>query len=170
MKDLREKSKDQADFFSRFRKSELGSISIETALLSTVLLSIGIGTVDFGMGLERKMDMANAIRAGMQYALVRKPIQNDMSAIEAAVLAALVPGTSSSGTVLTSEMVCNCPDGTPVPTCLGTSGQDLQCAADDSPRRAYLVLTLTEDYGLMWTYPGIGKTLTITETASVRLN
>ena len=162
------KAKGQEGFFSRFRKSELGSISVETALISTVLLSIGIGAVDFGMGLERKMDMANAIRAGMQYALVRKPVQGDTSAIEDAVMTALVPGTSSSGTVLTSQMACNCPDGTTM-DCLGSSDQDLHCS-DGSQRSAYLVLTLKEDYGLMWTYPVIGQTLTITETASVRLN
>lgn len=168
MRELAAKPEGKEGFFSRFRKSELGSISVETALLSTVLLSIGIGTVDFGMGLERKMDMANAIRAGMQYALVRKPIQGDTTAIEEAVLTALVPGTSSSGTVLTSEMVCSCPDGTAM-DCLGSDDQDLHCA-DGSQRGAYIVLTLKEDYGLMWTYPVIGQTLTITETASVRLN
>lgn len=168
MMKLTSKVSEMSGFLSRFKKSDLGSISVETALLSTFLLSIGIGVVDFGLALERKMDMANAVRAGMQYALVRKPVQGDMSAIEAAVTSALVNGTSSSGTALRSAMTCSCPDGT-VMNCLGTGDEDLECA-DGSHRAAYVELVLTEDYGLMWTYPVIGQTMTITETASVRLN
>ena len=155
-------------FLVSIRKSERGSISVETALISTFLLTMGIGGVDFGLALERKMDMANAIRAGMQYALVRKPSQGVLTEIEGAVMTALVNGISSSNTQLRSSLACKCPDGTPM-DCLGTDGQDLSCA-DGSSRAAYLHLVLTEDYGLMWTYPMIGKSMTITETASVRLN
>ena len=152
----------------RFKRNERGSISVETALVSVFLLSLGIGGVDFGLALERKMDMANAVRAGMQYALVRKPVAGDMTPIESAVIAALVNGISSSGTTLTSSMMCKCTDGT-IMNCLGTGDEDLHCA-DGSQRAAYVQLTLVEDYGLMWTYPGFGNSLTITETASVRLN
>ena len=53
--------------------------------------------------------------------------------------------------------------------CLGTGDADLQCA-DGSHRAAYVQITLSEDYGLMWTYPSLGNSMTITETASVRLN
>ncbi len=155
-------------FLTGFRRHERGSISVETALISTFLLSLGIGAIDFGLALERKMDMANAVRAGMQYALVRKPVQGDMTAIEAAVTSALVNGISSSGTELSSEIYCGCPDGATM-DCLGTGDEDLHCS-DGSQRAAYIILTLTEDYGLMWTYPGFGNSLSITETVSVRLN
>lgn len=156
-------------FLKRFKKSELGSISVETALLSTFLLTLGIGVVDFGLALERKMEMANAVRAGMQFALVRKPVQGDLSLIEGAVATALVTGTSASGTVVTSSMTCSCPNDGTVMNCLGTANTDLHCS-DGSQRAAYVNLTLSEDYGLMWTYPVIGSTMSLKETAQVRLN
>lgn len=154
---------------TRFKKSELGSISVETALLSTFLITLGIGVVDFGLALERKMDMANAIRAGMQYALVRKPVQGDLTLIEAAVTTALVTGTSSSSTTVTSAMTCSCPNDGAVMSCLGTADTDLHCS-DGSQRAAYVNLTLTEDYGMMWAYPVIGSSMSLKETAQIRLN
>ena len=86
-----------------------GTVSVEMALLAPILGFLVIGLVDFGETISRKMQLANAVRAGTQYALVRKPVQGDMTLITQAVHN--TAPTDNSGTrVVTTNLYCKCPD------------------------------------------------------------
>ena len=76
-----------------FARAEGGVVSVELAFIAPVLGFLILGLVDFGETISRKMQLANAVRAGTQYALVRKPVQGDVS-----------------------QITCECPDATVI-TC-----------------------------------------------------
>jgi len=151
-----------------FRRSERASISVETALISTVLLLLAMGVFDFGGVYARKMELTNAVRAGMQYSLVRKPIAGDYSAIEGAINTALSSHDRASAATVTVAMFCKCTDDT-TSACLSAGGTNLVCS-DGNLRSAYLQITLSETFDLLFYYPGIASSLQLRETANVRLN
>lgn len=148
--------------------NDRGAVMVETALIATVLGTIGLGVLDFGLAFTRNMQLANAARAGMQYALVRRPVDEDYSAIVNAVNTAAPSLTADSGRQVNTTLYCECPDGT-ASDCVGEGGEDLTCD-DGNMRAAYLDISITETHTLLFSYPGIDDTLTLSQTATLRLN
>ncbi|WP_206594837.1 TadE/TadG family type IV pilus assembly protein [Kordiimonas lacus] len=152
----------------KFRTDQEGSIAVETAAIMTVIALISIGVVDFGLAYARNMQLANAARAGMQYALVRKPVQGDYSGIIAAVEAAAPAAEDGSGRTVTATLYCECPDGT-ASDCTTTSDTDITCS-DGTLRKAYLDVTISETYDLLLRYPAFSDSVNLSQTATARLN
>lgn len=149
-------------------RDEEGSITIETALVAVLLNFIGVGVLDFGLAFAHKMQLANAVRAGMQYAVVRKPVDGDYSAIINAVTQTVPTATEHANRTISVTLTCECPDGSTI-DCVGEDGEDLTCD-DSSLRAAYLDITVNETYDMLLNYPGLPATLSFSETAKVRLN
>ena len=144
-----------------------GSITVEGALVATVLGVLLIGVIDFGLAFRRQSELANAVRAGTQYAMVRRPQQGDVTPIRDAVYqtAPFVEGTP--GTALDIEFYCECPDGSPS-QCSAAGGVAL--CSGGVERHSFLRVRLSEDYGLLLAYPGLGSDIGLTAEGSVRLN
>lgn len=153
---------------NRFKQNDRGSITVETGLIITVLSVLGMGILDFGLAFNRSMELANAVRAGMQYASVRKPLAGDMSAIENAIKTALPANNRSTDPVINISMICKCPDDDNTP-CTSSGGVSIDCS-DGSSRQSYIYITLRESYDLLFTYPSVGTQLTLSKSTAVRLN
>jgi hypothetical protein len=151
-----------------FGKSEDGSIAVETALLMAVIGFMGLGVLDFGLAYTRNLELANAARAGMQYAMVRKPIDEDYSDIIDAVTAAAPTLKGGENREISTNLYCECPDGTPS-ECVSDTGDDLVCD-DGNLRSSYLEITIAETYSLLFSYPGINSDLTLSESTTLRMN
>lgn len=151
-----------------FRQDENGSIMIETAAMMTVFALLSIGVLDMGLAYSRNLQLANAVRAGMQYALVRKPVNDDFSAIEAAVEAAAPSADEAAVRVIETVLYCECPDGS-TSDCTTEDGIDITCS-DGTLRKAYLDITISEAYDLLVSYPGLNDSITLSESVTVRLN
>lgn len=151
-----------------FRQDENGSIMIETAAMMTVFALLSIGVLDMGLAYARNLQLANAARAGMQYALVRKPVNDDFSAIEAAVEAAAPSVDEAAGRAIETVLYCECPDGS-TSNCTTEDGIDITCS-DGTLRKAYLDITISEAYDLLVSYPGLNDSITLSESVTVRLN
>lgn len=145
-----------------------GSVTVETAMIMTLICFMAIGVLDFGLAYARNLQLANAARAGMQYALVRKPVDGDFSAIISAVNTAAPTEQEGSGRQVSAILFCACPDGSTI-NCTGTGGEDLTCD-DGSLRGAYLEIKIAETYNLMFPYPGLSDGLNLSERTVVRLN
>jgi len=152
----------------KFTGDRRASISVETALLMTVLIVLAMGVFDFGKVYARKMELTNAVRAGMQYSLVRKPIAGDYSDIIYAVNTGLSSNDQASGSTVSVSMYCKCSDGSDS-DCLSTAGSNLTCP-DGNLRSAYVYITLEETYTLIFVHEAVGGVMTLSESASVRLN
>lgn len=152
-----------------------GNIAVEFAFISSILAILMLGVIDFGLAYAREMAMSNAVRAGTQFALARRPslgpaadtadalvsLQNIRdSVVAAADFLDSDPGT----TQLDVAVFCECDDGTTT-ACVSTDSTPLTC----SVRLALLRVTLTVPYGLTLSFPGVGDQLTLSAEHVIRL-
>ncbi len=87
-----------------FVRCQRGLAAIEFALLSTILLTVLMGLVDYGMAMFRKIELENAVRSGAQYALLRG---HDSSVISTVVK----DSTNLSDVTVSSVCLCTDPAG-----------------------------------------------------------
>lgn len=144
-----------------------GSVTIEGAFVAIILGALLIGIIDFGLAYRRHAQLENAVRAGTQYAMVRRPQQGDVDPIRDAVYETAPFAEGTPGTGLEVEFYCECPDGAPA-QCSAPGGVALCTSGVD--RYAFLRVRLSEDYGLIFAYPGVGTSVDLSAEGSVRLN
>lgn len=142
------------------RRDEKGSILVETALVLSAFGLLALLVYDFGGLFIRQMQVTNAVRAGTQYALVRKPVGGDLTQVRAAVLNA-APDNAVEQSV-TASLYCECADGTKL--------QCTEICADGSDRGSYVALDYSELYNMMFRYPGLQQSYRLSEQSTVRLN
>lgn len=147
-------------FLRRVQRNEDGMIFVEAGLVMSLLILFLILVYDVGNLFVRQMQITNALRAGTQYALVRKPVAGDVSQISNAVRNA-APDYTTPPTV-NSTVYCLCADGTQV-SCTSV-------CADGSDREAFVTVTYQESYKMFLKYPGMGQNITLGGEATVRLN
>ncbi len=144
----------------RLRRCRRGTSSVELALVLPFLALLVVAMVDYGTVINYKMQLANSVRAGTQYATVRKPVQQDLTDIRQAVLS--TAPTDETGTrVLATTFFCECPNGTAI------ACED-ECGTGE--RGSYVSIILTQDYPLILTYPGLGNPVSLSSEAVIRLN
>lgn len=141
-------------------RSEDGLAATEWGLILPVLIVIALGLVDYGAMAKHKMEMANAVRAGTQYATIRKPIQGNVTPIVNAVANA-APADTSGSRVINAALFCRCSDGTEI-SCGDT------CPSGE--RSSFVRIRMREDYRMILSYPLFETPLTLQTEATVRLN
>src|SRR3546814_2619523 len=62
-------------------RCQRGSVTVEGALVAVLLGVLLLGVIDFGLAFRRQSELANAVRAGTQFALVRRPQQDRKSVV-----------------------------------------------------------------------------------------
>ena len=144
-----------------------GSVTVEGAFVATILGVMLLGVIDFGLAFRRQSELANAVRAGTQYAMVRRPQQGDVDPIRDAVYQTAPFAEGTVGTSLAVEFYCECPDGSPS-QCSAAGGVAL--CSGGVERHAFLRVQLSESYDLMLVYPGVGTDIPLSAEATVRLN
>ena len=140
--------------------SDSGMAMVEWAMTISFFAIMLVGVIELGSAAQYKMQLANAVRVGMQYATVRKPVQGDLTQITASVNNAAPPDATGERT-LTVSLFCQCPDGTDV-DCSGT------CGTGD--RRAYVGIVLEDVYVPILTLPGTPDQYTLRADGTIRLN
>jgi len=161
----------------RLRRDCRGEATIETALLILALSMMIVGVLDFSMAFARKSEMSNAVRAGVQFALARRPSIGPSATTTDTIISLqnIRDAVVTSANFLTSDpgspdlqvnLFCQCPDTTPV-TCAPDPGVTLPCPV----RETYMRITLHSVYNPIFHYPGIiDAALNLESTGSVRLN
>ena len=146
--------------WARLRGGDQGIAAIELALIAPVLALIIVAIVDFGMAYSRQMTLANGVRAGVQYAMVRRPVQGDTDAIAQTV----ADNSDVALANVTVTWVCTCSDtGSAAPTCdVGDCG-----GADVNHS---LRIGVFEDYSLILSYPGMSNPINLGDQVLLRLN
>jgi Flp pilus assembly protein TadG len=139
---------------------EEGAIAVEWALVAGFLGFLFLGAFNYGTAALHKMEMANAVRAGLQYAVVRKPIQGDTSQISNTVQTA-APTDQTGTRAITVTMFCQCSDGS-------SASCDGSCASGDP--RTYISIQMQEGYDTLIRMPFSDQRLTFKVAGTVRLN
>lgn len=133
---------------------------VELALITPVLLLMIVGAMDMGSMFVRKMEMANAAKAGVQYALVRKPMQGDLTNITSAVTTSLGQSITES-TAIEVELYC---------MCFATRQLCTEDCADENVS-AFISITVSEDYTTPYfNYDWFQSSFPITESSTIKLN
>lgn len=153
-----------------------GVVSVETAIVGSVLSILALGVVDFSMAFSRQSQMSNAVRAGVQFALVRRPSIGPSAETQESIISlqtireAVIdsanflesdPGTEN----LSASVFCQCPDAQPV-SCVSEPSVPLPCTS----RRTFLQISLRQNYTPMFNYPLIPAEIPLEASNSIRLN
>ncbi|MBC7953639.1 MAG: pilus assembly protein [Rhodospirillaceae bacterium] len=132
-----------------------GAAAVEMALVAPVLLAALLGVADFGMVVNERIRLSSAARAGAQKAMTDP---SDTTSIRQAVEAATEDMVSNRLAVTVSTQ-CSCGDGSAI-VCGST------CA--DGNTRNYVTVQVDETYPTLFTYPGMGSSLTLSANATLR--
>lgn len=142
---------------------ESGVALFELAFIAIFLSSILVAVVDFGTAASRQMALTSAVRAGTQYALIRKPVDGDVTPITDAVKdAALDPPPAPLTRSLAVAEVCACPGNAPgTLPCTDTCG--------GGGKQGYVQISLDEDFEMMFDWPGINNPIRLGDSGLVRI-
>jgi Flp pilus assembly protein TadG len=146
---------------ARLWADEDGVSAIEFAFVAGILSMLLLGLCDFGLGFWEQMQVANAARAGAEYAVkngydstnIQTTVANatNLAGIQAS------PAPSSS---------CGCPDvttGVTAATC-GAS------CPDGGTAGTFVTVSAQVSYRTLFAWPGISNPMTLASSATVRLN
>lgn len=145
----------------RFCRAETGLAAIELAFATPFLAILAVGLIDFGLAWTRQMQLANAARAGTQYAIVRKPNNNqEVLDIKTAALSAVPEDFGGTASV---DLYFWCPDTQQ------EVNSDTVCPSGNN-REVFVEIEILEDYEMLFEYFGIGGTLSLGDIRTVRLS
>lgn len=153
----------------RLLGAKSGIAAVELAMIAPVLGVVIIGVVDYGRVYSRTTTLANAARAGTQYAMIRRPVQGDLTDITTAATDALPPDYSLAdpGSSLAVERLCECPPvGSGLVAC-ATPADVPDCSPDDAS--IYVRITVTERFATLFDYKVIPPTVDLSEQSIMRL-
>lgn len=141
------------------RHSKMGAVSIELAFFVPVVAVMVAGSIEFGrLGLEQ-VRIASAARAGAQYGVYDLSSAGDIDGIIDA--ARLDADDVTNALTVTAAQTCRCPDGT-VQACT------ISCA-DGEYAPLYVEVSVSEDVGLWFSFPGVPDTVTLAANSSMRV-
>lgn len=153
-----------------FALAEAGASMLELALVAPFLIFLAIGAVEVGTFMYDGIEVANAARAGVQYATqgsassVGANYLNTAGIVAAAVADAkdvvLTKPTATSTTDVTTYYTCDS-----APTVQYATPPTTTCTAVGDHIDTYVKVVAEGTFQSFLTFPGILNTITITRTA-----
>lgn len=138
------------------RRCERGVSTIEFGVVAGALALMLLGVLDFGMGLWEKLEVADAVRAGAQYAAKSGYDSNNIQAAE-------TNSTTLSGLQTSAPTeFSGCPDA--------TSGITNPPCADGSTPGTYVSISASVNYSTIFSWPGISNPLTLASNVTIRID
>lgn len=128
--------------YTRLKTSASGNVTVELALIMSVLILVILYGVDFANMAIEKHRLEQFARAGTQYALLGQSEAQDEDGITAAIEAAA--GPAADELTISLSNFCECPDGT-------SSDCDDECAGGDVPN-LFLSIEVSRSYPYMFTF------------------
>jgi len=145
--------------FRSFTQDEKGHTAVEFALLAPFLIYFLMGMIDYGMYVHQRMQLENLARAAAEYVVKGGDENNVMQ--DVVVLSGKIPQDEMDDVTSESEETCEC--GTGEATDCGTA-----CPNGGYQRRFYS-FSMSKSYNVMFSYPGIDDSLTMTGNARLQI-
>ena len=142
-----------------FGHDRKGTAMVELAFSLPFIFLLLIGVVDIARAFSTGATVANAARAGAQYGVQNATSSGDTAKIN---LAARQDGVDAGAVTVTSSRVCRCSDGSIVDCVTGS------CSGYGAPR-VYVVVTAASVLRTLIDYPGLPRNMSISRTATLRL-
>ena len=144
--------------FRDLEDDERGAVMIEAGVVISLLMLLSLFIWDIGSLFVRQTEITNAVRAGSQYALVKRPVGGDLQPVIDAVTNAAPEGTSPT---VNANLYCLCDGGVEI-VCSDT------CSGGEE-RKYFLTIDYTDQYEFLFKFPGASKTMTLGDNMRVRL-
>lgn len=143
--------------FLRCRRCTRGSVVVEFALITPVMMMALVALADYGLMVYQNTQLSEAASAGVRFAMTEGN-QDDDDGIRAAALSALSEDIDATVTVTRQ---CRCPTG-------GAVACDSECSGEIVPGR-YLEVVVNCPYAMIFDYPGIEAVDSLQSHAVVRI-
>ncbi len=135
-----------------------GSITVELALLLTVLPLLALGAYDFGRYGVEQTTMVSAARAGTQAAMLSGALADPTPIIEAA----RTDASDLTGALnITVRQFCLCP-----------GAEEASCSVactDNAYAPMYVEVSVSDSFQLLFQYPGLPQSLALGATSTLRI-
>ena len=141
------------------KHQERGSAIVELALSVFLLLLVMTGVVEFGRMFYHAAEVANAARAGVQWAVVNPGSPNNLTAMQTA---AKNDAVNITGLTATPTEFCECDDGSTVDCTTGT------CATGSV--RTYVQVVATAPFAMLANYWWMPQSITVGSRAVIRVD
>ena len=138
-------------------RSESGGAMVELAVVLPVLILIAIGVMDYGRVYFTSVAVANAARAGAEWGAADIGHQTQFTNMENF---AKLDGAEAAPLTVTASRVCRCgATAVACSTSCGTYG----------PPRVFISVTASKVVTMLLNWPGLDPTVTVSRTATIRL-
>lgn len=138
--------------WANWGRDERGNMAVEFAMVAPVLTTLTLGMADFGIAEIETSRLRSAARAGLQAVL----LDNTDTAGAETIAQELEPDAE-----VDVAAACSCSDTGVTVACAGS------CATGNVAR--VVTVTLTKDVELIFPWPGLSNPMTLTGTASARV-
>jgi Flp pilus assembly protein TadG len=138
-------------------KNNRGNAAVEFGLISAALMLLGLAGADYALAMTKAIDLREAARAGVQYA-VRQ--WNDSAGISTVAKSATKQNPNSL--TVNSSTFCQCNDGTSTTCGSGT--------CSDGTERQFVTVTVSMPNQTIISYPGTVIPTTLTGAATLRIH
>ena len=145
---------------SRWLKKERGAQLIEMAILTPFLLLVLLGATDFARVSYYAITLANAARAGAQFATQSSVAAFNTAGIKAA---AELEATNIGAISVSSSLACRCPGSAVVVDC--TTG----ACPSSAVKELYSSVTASQTFTTLVSWPGIPSPIDLTRTSTMRV-
>lgn len=142
---------------ARLHRSETGGALVELAVVLPVLILIAVGVMDYGRVYFTAVAVTNAARAGAEWGASVKGREGQTTNIQDF---AKLDGAESAPITVTAQQTCKC--GATAVSCATT------CGGYGEPR-VFVEVTATKTVALLIKYPGLPASVTVSRTASFRV-
>jgi Flp pilus assembly protein TadG len=131
---------------------------VELAVILPVLVLLAIGVADYGRVYFTSVAVSNAARAGAEYGTAVTGNQTDQTKIQNF---AKLDGAEIGSISVSSRTFCEC---------AGISKDDCSTVcAGNNPPEVFVEVSATKDVALLLRYPGLPASITVSRTATFRL-
>ncbi len=135
-----------------------GSITVELALLLTVLPLLALGAYDFGRYGVEQTAMVSAARAGTQAAMLSGALADSTPVVEAVRQDA---GDVTGALNIAVRQFCQCPSA-------AEASCSLACT-DSAYAPMYVEVSVSDSFELLFHYPGLPQSLALGATSTLRI-
>ncbi len=135
-----------------------GSITVELALLLTVLPFLALGAYDLGRYGVEQTTMVSAARAGTQAAMLTGALADATPVVEAVRQDA---GDLTGTLNVAVRQFCQCPGA-------GEASCSVACS-DSAYAPMYVEVSVSDDFDLLFHYPGLPQSLALGATSTMRI-
>ncbi len=145
-----------------YRHNIKGVAAVEFALIAPVLAILIIGVFDFGMYLNKAMNLENTARTAAEYVIQGGDPENLETDVLLPSTLGLTEDTLHTVSIDYNNYICACHDGEIVDCDTG------ECADEGDYIHHYYEVNLSMSYEPMFSYPGVPHPVTIVGDAVLR--